>query len=142
MAAVVTRAAAGTAFESRTPAGTAATTIIWPATASTIVSAAIIAIASAAAERPLEAGARIAADAGGVAREIRARLRSAGTRRARFTGKKNAVIFSDGWRGRGFRSGRLDRLVFGFFVHVVTANGSGMQGALVSCVCFCFAERV
>src|SRR6266436_8290072 len=72
-------AAAWAAFESRTSAGTAATAIRPAATASPIVSAAIIAIpsAAAAAERSLESSARIAAYARRVTREVRARLGSA-----------------------------------------------------------------
>src|SRR5258706_11161672 len=90
--------AAGAPFESRTSAGTAASTI-WPAaTASSIVSAAIIAIpsAAAAAERPLESSSRIAAYARGVTREIKARLGTARARCAGFAREQDAVGFCYG----------------------------------------------
>jgi len=143
VAAVMTMLAAAWApFESRAATGTAATAI-WSATAaSTIVSAAIIAIASAAAEGPLKAGTRISAYPRGVTREIRARLRSARARCAGFAGEQDAVVFCDGWRKRGFRSGSFD--VFGLhgFVGFIVADGCGVQRTLVRGVCFCFAERV
>src|SRR5229473_3371145 len=139
VAAVLTVRAARTAFESRTAAGTAAATI-WSAAA--IVSAAVVAIASAAAIRPLEACAGIAADARGVAGEILAGLGSAGARGACFAGKKDAVVFGNDGRGRGFGSGGLDGFVPGFFVDIVIADGSGVQRAFVGCVGFRFAERV
>jgi hypothetical protein len=137
-------AAAGAPFESRTSAGTAASAI-WPATtAATIVSAAIIAIpsAAAAAERPLKASTWIAAYPRGVTREIRARLGSAGARCAGFAGEEDAVILCDGWRRRGFCSGSLD--VFGLhgFVGFIVADGCGVQRTLVCRICFRFAERV
>src|SRR5258705_8354325 len=131
-----------TAFESRTSAGTAASTI-WPATtAATIVSAAIIAIASAtaAAERPLESSSRIAAYARGVTREVRARLGSARARCAGFARKEGAVIFWDGGRRRGFPAGSFDALGLHGFVGFIVADRCGVQRTLVSSVCFRFAE--
>src|SRR6267154_4195073 len=114
MAAVMTMlAAAWTAFESRTSAGTAATAI-WPAaTASPIVSAAIIAIpsAAAAAERPLKASSRIAAYARRVTREIRAGLGSTRAGCACLAGQQNGIVFCAARRRCRFRSGSLN--VFG-----------------------------
>src|SRR5258707_10073560 len=134
----------GRAFEPRPSAGTAASAI-WPATtAATIVSAAIIAIpsAAAAAERPLKASTWIAAYPRGVTREIRARLGSAGARCAGFAGEEDAVILCDGWRRRGFCSGSLD--VFGLhgFVGFIVADGCGVQRTFVGCVFFRFAQCV
>jgi hypothetical protein len=135
-------AAAWTAFESRTSAGTAASTI-WPAaTASPIVSAAIIAIASAAAERPLESSTRIAAYARRVTREVRARLGSARARCAGFAGEQDAVVFCYGGRWRGFRSGSLYAFGLHGFVGFIVADGCGVQRTLVRSVCFRFAERM
>src|SRR5712672_3269580 len=137
-------AAAWTAFESRASAGTAASTI-WPAaTAPTIVSAAIIAIASAAAaaERPLESSSRIAAYARGVTREIRARLGSARARCAGFAGEQDAVVFCYGRRRRGFRSGGLYAFWLHGFVGFIVADRCGVQRTLVSSVCFRFAESM
>src|SRR5882757_8940161 len=131
-----------TAFESRTSAGAAASTI-WPATtASSIVSAAIIAIpsATAAAERPLESSSRIAAYARGVTREIRARLGSARARCAGFAGEQDAVVFCDGRRWRGFRFGSLYAFGLHGFVGFIVADGCGVQRTLVRSVCFRFAE--
>jgi hypothetical protein len=98
-----TSGTAGTAFESRatwtatvratipTAVGASATAV-WAATAAAIASTAL---------RALKTGARIAANAGGIAREIFARSGgSADTLRARFAGEKNDVIFDDG-RSRG-----------------------------------------
>jgi hypothetical protein len=133
--------AAWTAFEPGTAAGTSAAAI-WPAGATAIVASTVVAIASAAAVRPLEAGARIAADARGIARKILAGLGSAGAWGACFAGKKDAVVFLNRGLGRGFRSGGLDGLVPGFFMDVVIADGSGVQGAFVRRIRFGFAERV
>src|SRR5438270_544695 len=145
MAAVMTMlATAGTTFEARTSAGTTATAI-WPATAAAaIVSAAIVAIASAAAaaERPLESGAGIASDAGGVTREIRARLGSTGTRSAGFPGKKDAVVFRGRRSGSGFGSSSLDLFMLHGFVGIVITDGCSVQRTLMRSVCFRFAERM
>ena len=101
-----------------------------------------MAIASAAAIRPLEAGARVAANARGIAREILPGFGSAGTRGACLAGKKDAVVFRKDGLGRGFRSGGLDGLVLGFFVDVVIAYSRGVQRAFMGRVCFRFGERV
>jgi len=135
-------ASAWTAFKSRTSAGTAASTIWSATTAATIVSAAIIAIASAAAERPLESSSRIAAYARGVTREIRARLGSTGARCAGFARKEDAVIICDGRRRRGFRSGSFDALGLHGFVGFIVADRCGVQCTLVRSVCFRFAESM
>src|SRR6266851_1971451 len=110
----MTMRTAGAAFESRTAAGTAAATI-WSA-----------------------------ADARGVAREILARLGSAGARGACFAGKQDAVVLGDNGLGRGFGSGGFDGFVFvpSFLVNFVIADGSGVQRAFVGGVGFRFAERV
>jgi hypothetical protein len=96
VATVVARAATRTAIESRatrrtaTTIGTAATAI-WPA-AATVAAA----VTAAAAERPLESRARIAADPSGVAREVFARgRRAAGTRGAGFARKEDDVLFEE-----------------------------------------------
>src|SRR6266852_1600761 len=137
VATLMTVRTAGTAFEPRTAAGPAAATI-WPATA------AVVAIASAAAIRPLDACAGIAATARGVAREIRAGFGSAGARGACFAGKKDTVVFGDDGLGRGFGSGGLDGFVFvvSFLMNFGIADGSGVQRAFVGGVCFRFAECV
>src|SRR4029077_5671136 len=72
----------------------------------------------AAAERPLEAGTRIAADARGVAREIFQRSRgAANSRRASFAGEENHVFFDDRRAfGEGFAGGCRNHLRFGVFV--------------------------
>jgi len=120
-------AAAGAPFESRTSAGTAASAI-WPATtAATIVSAAIIAIpsAAAAAERPLKASTWIAAYPRGVTRESGRGSGAPERGCTGFAGEEDAVILCDGWRRRGFCSGSLD--VFGLhaFVAFIVADGCG-----------------
>ena len=111
---VVPWTAPGAAFETRPAAGASAT--IGTATTAVGTSAAAIrasataiasAVASAAAERPLEAGTRIAADARGVAREIFQRSRgAANSGRASFTGEENHVVFDDRRAfGEGFAGG-------------------------------------
>jgi hypothetical protein len=65
----------------------------------TIASSAATAVASTTL-RALETGARIAADAGGVSREIFARS-AADARSASFAGKKDNVIFDNGGFGDG-----------------------------------------
>ena len=114
--------AAGAAFESRAARTRAAiTSTIWTAigTASTAVGAsttAAISIASAAL-RALETRARIAANAGGIAREIFARSGSAAdARRARFAREKNDVVLDDGRSHRGFACVRFDDFGFGVLV--------------------------
>jgi hypothetical protein len=102
MTAIMARTAgtAGTAFESwaaRTRA--AITTAIWTAigTAATAVGTATTAAIASTALRALESRARIAADTGGIAREIFARSgRAADARGARFAGEENDVVLDDG----------------------------------------------
>src|SRR2546428_13661924 len=72
------------------------------------------AVTSAAAERPLEARARVAADAGGVAREIFTRsARAPNARGTSLAGEENHVVF-DGRRAfhSGFAGGCRDRFLF------------------------------
>ena len=141
------RAAWAAAFEPRTAAGTATTAIIGPAaaaifTTTAIVAATVVAIAPTAAVRPLETSPRIAADTRGIAREILARLGSAGARCACFAGQKNGIVFCDYRLGRGFGSGGLDGFAASLFVDFWLADGSRMQRAFVGCIRFRFAERM
>jgi hypothetical protein len=141
---MMTRTAAWAAFEARAAAGASSTAIGSTATAgtmvaATIVAAAIIAIASATAIGPLEASARIATDARGIAREILARFGSAGTRCARFSGKQDAVVFHSERLRRRFGSGSLDRFVCRFFVEFEVAESCGVQCTFVRGICFRFA---
>jgi hypothetical protein len=121
MTAVVTMRSAGAAFESRAAAGTATTLVGSTSSAmvaATIVSAAIVAIASTAAVRPLEASARIATDARGIAREILARFGSTGTWGACFAGEKDSVVIGgDRLRG-GFGTRGLNRFSLTLFVNL------------------------
>jgi len=122
MTAIMTRATgtAGAAFESwaaRTRA--AITSTIWTAigTAATAIRATTTAAIASAALRALESRARIAADTGGIAREIFARGGSAAdARRARFAGEKNDVVLDDGRARRGFACVRFDDFGFGVLV--------------------------
>ncbi len=134
-------AAGAAAFESRTAAGTPSPPVR-PAAAAAIVTAAVVAIASPTAIGPLEAGARVTANARRIAREILPGFGSAGARGARLARKKDAIVFRNDGLGRGFGSGGLDRLVLGLFVNVVIAYGRGVQSAFVRGVCFRFRERV
>jgi hypothetical protein len=110
---------ARTALESRagtTPAvwatiGTAATAV-WAATAAAIASTTL---------RALETGAGIAADAGGITREVFARSSGAAdTGGASLTGKQDDILLD----GAGFRANsscvRFDRFWFGVFVFDVS----------------------
>jgi hypothetical protein len=121
MTTIVARATgtAGTAFESwagRTRA--AITTAI--GTAATAVGASAAAAIASTALRALESRARIAANAGGIAREIFARSGSAADARgAGFAGEENDVVLDDGMARRGFGCVRFDD--FGFCVLVVAS---------------------
>src|SRR5580692_482605 len=135
-----TAGTARTAFESRTARAPAvwttictaigtATTAVWSTTAAAITPSAL---------RTLKTGAGIAADAGGITREIFARSRGAADARgASLTGKQDDIFFDDD----GFRSHlacvRFDcfrlgvfvfgMLVFSMFVHNmlgITKSGS------------------
>ena len=117
--------AAGAALETRSAAAGASAAIGTSATAVGTSTAAIRAsttgiastVASTAAERPLEARTRIAANAGGVAREIfTGRCWTANTWRPSFAGEENRVFF-DGRRAfrEGFAGGRRDRFLFDMF---------------------------
>src|ERR1700694_824036 len=100
--ATVMPGAAGTAFESRTPwatatIGTSATAVGAPS-AAIRASAAIVAapIPATASEGPLEARARVAANARGTTRKLFARSTgTADARRAGFTREKDHVFFDD-----------------------------------------------
>lgn len=107
--------AAGTgAFESRSTADGTATAVGTSATgvgASTAIGATTTAVASPAAERPLEARTRVATDARGIAREIFAgSCWAADARRTSLAREENDVIFDGCCRafGRGFTRGRSD----------------------------------
>jgi hypothetical protein len=121
IATVMSRSAAGTAFETR-PAGASAairaatttvgtsTSAVWAPTASAV------SVASAAPEWPLEARARVTADARGIARELFAG--SAGGAAARgtsFAGEQNDVVFDDGRSGNGFAGGGGNHFLFDVF---------------------------
>src|SRR5882724_8699241 len=91
------------AFETRSAAGAStairtAATRVWTATAGIRAPATAVAatVASATAERPLEARTRIATDSRGVTREIFVRSRRAtNARSTSFTGQENSVFFDD-----------------------------------------------
>src|SRR5439155_1542935 len=142
IAAVVPRATWPTALETRTARASAAigmsTTTVWTASATTVTSAA--------AERPLEARTRIAADTPGVAWEIlRVSRGTANARRTSFAREENHVVFDDrrdfrdgsSWsRGKHFLFGvlGLDVLVFDLFLFavLVRAMSGVMFGVLLS----------
>jgi len=114
------------------------TTTVWTASATTVTSAA--------AERPLEARTRIAADTPGVAWEIlRVSRGTANARRTSFAREENHVVFDDrrdfrdgsSWsRGKHFLFGvlGLDVLVFDLFLFavLVRAMSGVMFGVLLS----------
>jgi len=114
IAAVMSWAAAGTAFESWTTtwASTAigaSATGVWTPTAAIRASATAIAatIPAAAAERPLEARAWVAANAGGIAREIFAWSGwTANAWSPSFAGEKNHIVFDDRRTSRDGFAGR------------------------------------
>ena len=125
-------AAGATAFETRTTARTStaigtSATAVRAASAAVGASATAIAttVASTATEGPLEARARVAADASGVTREIFARSRwTANARGASLARKEDHVIFDDrcAFNG-GFASGSGDQLFFSMFLsRVVILN--------------------
>lgn len=114
MAALITPvlpwAAGATTFETRTS----------PALIGTPARAAIAATA----EGPLEARSRVAADAGGIAREIFARSRrTAGVGCARLSRKKYDLISGGGRLRGGFAGRRANH--FGFGAFLLRASGSG-----------------
>src|ERR1700732_4504857 len=141
IAAILSRAAGATSFETRT--STAA--IGASATSATVVAAAI----AAAAGRPLEGGARIAADARGIPREIFTRFGGAAEMgSARFSGKQDDLLPGGNRFGRRF-TGRsfdcfdaflLSAKSFGSFASrfCVSTQGRGMLGAFVRGVGFRF----
>ena len=98
MATVVARAAWAAPIEART--ATVPTTAIGTSTA--------IAAAATTAERPLEAGTRVAADAGGVTRKIFAALGTGCARTTRFPGQEDSVIFDGGRFRDGLSRGRAN----------------------------------
>jgi hypothetical protein len=113
--AIVPRTTWPTAFETRSPArasaaavGTATATIRAPATAIATT------VTSTAAERPLEARTRVAADARGIAREIFAwSRRAANARSTSFARKQNRVFFDVGSTFcRGFTGGCRNHFLF------------------------------
>src|SRR6266851_1467205 len=107
MPTVMPRAARTTAFEAR-----AASTV----TAAAIGTPAVAAVTSAAAERPLEARARVAADASGIARKILSRRAGSTTARtAGFAREQGDIVFDDGGFCGGFAGRRRDHFLFGMF---------------------------
>jgi hypothetical protein len=104
MTAIVARTTgtARTAFESRTAGAPAVWTTIWSAigTATTTVWTTTAAAIASSALRTLKTGAGIAADTGGITREVFARSRSAANARgASLTGKQDHIFFdNDGFR--------------------------------------------
>jgi hypothetical protein len=112
MTPIMARATWTTAVKARTT-WTAATTVGAASTAVGTTTAA--AITPAATEWTLEARARIAADAGGVAREFFAR-RACYSRGAGFAGEEEGFFLDDGGLGNGFTGGSGDD--FGFGVNV------------------------
>src|SRR5579859_322409 len=131
MMTIVTRTAGTTAFET-VPAGTAAAVM-------TATRTAVAAVASTAL-RTLEAGARIAADTGGVA-ELFTR-RTGWARSARFTGEKDSIVRNGGSGLSVFAGSGFDKLGFGVvFVRggmVKIAGRGGALGALVRSIGFHF----
>jgi hypothetical protein len=103
MMAVATTAVSGTAATIEASASTPSAIGTSTAITTAITAASAIPAAAAAAERPLKAGARAAADTGRVARLKFFARRAAGTRGARFAGEKNFVFCRAGCGGlRGF----------------------------------------
>jgi hypothetical protein len=129
--------ASGAAFETRSTAGASAaigTSTAAVRTATSAIRAAATAVASAvapaAAEWPLEAGTRIAADARGVTREIFKRsCRAANSGRTCFAGKENHVVF-DGRRAlrKRLAGGCRDHLRLSTFVLAVIMVGVYFRG--------------
>jgi hypothetical protein len=125
-------AAAWAAFETWSTAGASAAI----GTATTIIPS-----AASAAERPLEARTRVAADARGIAREIfTGNARTADSRRTGFAGQKNGIVLDD----RGFRHGFTGRSSNHFLLGVL-GFGALVFRVLVFSVfvlsMFVFAER-
>jgi hypothetical protein len=117
MTAVMARTAAGAAIEARTTGRTAtaigASTTFWTTTAA-VWAASTSTITPATAKGALETGTRIAADTGGVAREVFARSgRSANPRRTRFTGQQDDVVLDGLDFGGSVRKRCRDQFGFG-----------------------------
>src|SRR5712691_7715659 len=107
MPTVMPRAARTTAFEAR-----AASTV----TAAAIGTPAVAAVTATAAERPLEARARVAADARGIAGKIFARsAQAARAWRAGFAREQGDIAFDDGGFCGGFAGRRRDHFLFDTF---------------------------
>lgn len=130
-----TAGTARAAFESRTGRTSATiTTAIWSAigTAATGVWASTAAAIASAAHRPLETRPGIAADTGGITREIFARSSGAADARGtRLTGKQDDIFFDDD----GFRSHlagvRFDYFWLGVFVFDMLVLGMLVFGVFV-----------
>jgi hypothetical protein len=148
MTAVVPRTtgAAGTAFESRAGRASAVWTTIWAAigTAATAVWAATAAAIASPTLWPLETGARIAADAGGITRKFFARSGGAAdTGGASLPGEQNDIVFDTSrlsgdlacMRFDHFRRGMLvfDMLMCAVFGHDMLwiTEGGSVFGAFV-----------
>jgi hypothetical protein len=114
-----TAGTARTAFESRTARAPAvwttictaigtATTAVWSTTAAAITPSAL---------RALKTGAGIAADTGGITREIFARSRSAADARgASLTRKQDDIFLDDGWSCGDLAGVRFDYFWLGVFL--------------------------
>jgi hypothetical protein len=130
-----TTGAAGTAFESRAGRASAVWTTVWAAigTAATAVWAATAAAIASATLWALETGARIAADAGGIARKVFARSGSAAdTGGARLTGKQNDIVFDPSRLSGDVAGMRFDHFPCGMFefdmLFLCGVFGHGMLG--------------
>jgi hypothetical protein len=107
MPTLMPRAARTTAFEAR-----AASTV----TAAAIGTPAVAAVTATAAERPLEARARVAADARGIAGKIFARsAQAARAWRAGFAREQGDIVFDDGRFCGGFAGRRRNHFLFDMF---------------------------
>jgi len=131
--------AAGAAFETRSAAAGASATAVGTSTAAIRASTTGIAstVASTAAERPLEARTRIAADARGVAREIfTGRCWTANTWRPSFAGEENRIFF-DGRRAfySGLARGCRDHFLFDMLDLGVLVLDVFMLAVLVLAMC-------
>jgi hypothetical protein len=129
--------AAGAAFETRSAAGTSAAIGTTTTAVGTATAAIATTVASTAAERPLKARTRVAADARGVAWEIFTWSRwAANARGTSFAGEENHIVF-DGRRAfrDGFARGRRDHFPFDMFDLNVFVLDMFMLAVLVRTMC-------
>lgn len=129
-----TTGTARTAFESRTGRTSAVWTTIWAAigTATAAVWAAATAAIASSALRTLKAGAGIAADTGGITREIFARSSgTANARGARLTWKQDDIFFDDDGLRCDLACVSFDHFWLGVFVFGVFVLGMLVFSVLV-----------